>query len=66
MRPFPILNFCENELHSLEQIPEEQEKCGKWVVVRMYLEGEILEFVILELQTFWMIYKICHESVPVL
>lgn len=49
MRPFPILNFCENELHFLEQIPKEQEIFGKWVAVRMCLEGEILESVVLEL-----------------
>lgn len=49
MRAFPILNFCENELQFLEKIPKEQENCGKWVAVRMCLEGEILESVVLGL-----------------
>ena len=43
MRPFPILNFCENELCFLQQLLEEQESFAKWDAVRMCLEEEILE-----------------------
>jgi hypothetical protein len=46
-----------------EQIPEEQEKWGKYVVIRVSLERENWMFVILELEKFEMIYKICNGSV---
>lgn len=52
MRLFPVLKLCENVFYSLEQIPEEQEKCAKWVAVRVCFEEEIAEFLILELQAF--------------